>query len=158
MHEILIDLEDVEKCSKYNWSICMYHSHRREDGDWWYASNTKIGLLHRFIMNAPKGVDIDHIDHNTEDNRKQNLRICSTVENSRNSRMQCNNTSGYKGVCWDKREDKWMAYLKINYGHKTLGYFTNLDDAIECRKRAELNTYGEYSIHYGEDNNKTLHN
>ena len=55
-------------------------------------------LMHRRILNAPDGVQVDHINHNTLDNRRSNLRLCSLAQNQMNRKRASNNTSGYKGV------------------------------------------------------------
>lgn len=94
--------------------------------------------LHRFIMKNPKGKYVDHINGNTLDNRKANLRVCSNAANLRNqTHIRPNNTSGYTGVYFDVNRKKWAAEIKVNYVKKSLGRFTNIEDAIKARKSAE---------------------
>ena len=62
-----------------------------------------------------------------------------------NSKLPNNNTSGIKGVCWNKNYQKWFAYIKINQKSINLGYFINFDDAVKARKEAEEKYFGEYS-------------
>lgn len=93
--QIYIDLEDVEKCKLYHWCISMY-GHKR---DRHYVSNGKTGmLLQRYLMNTPKGMDTDHEDGDSLNNRKYNLRICTRLENARNRKLNADNKSGHKGV------------------------------------------------------------
>lgn len=101
-------------------------------------------LLHRYIMNAKKGDVIDHINHNTLDTRKTNLRICDMSKNGQNRKLNANNSSGYKGVTWIEKEDRWMAYLMIDQKFKNLGLYDSKEDAALARASAEDNYFGEY--------------
>ena len=77
---IVIDLEDVEKCKNYKWFLSF-----DEILNSFYVKTSKYPYsLHRVIMNCPKGFVVDHINHNTLDNRKENLRICTHAENMKN--------------------------------------------------------------------------
>jgi hypothetical protein len=112
-----------------------------------YATSHKTGMLHRYLVNAPKGVIADHKDGNTYDNRKSNLRICDYTENNRNAGLHVNNKSGHKGVCWYKHHDynKWKAYICVDRKIINLGYFDDLQEAIKVRENAERKYFGEYS-------------
>lgn len=135
--KVKIDLEDVEKVQLLKWVINTGNRKMH------YAYNNKGLLLHRYVMDAPKGKDVDHIFGDTMDNRKSQLRICSRSENMSNSKHYANNTSGHRGVTWYKKNSKWMAYIMINYKHKNLGYYDEIEDAVAARKRAE-----EEHLHY----------
>ena len=102
-----------------------------------FQHRTKQGLIemHRFIMNFPKGKYVDHINHNTLDNRKCNLRICNNGDNLRNGKPRVNNTTGYNGICFDK--NRYVARIKVNYKNIYLGSFIKLEDAVKARKEAE---------------------
>ena len=103
----------------------------------YFQHRTKQGLIemHRFIMNFPKGKYVDHINHNTLDNRKCNLRICNNADNIRNGKPRVNNTTGYNGVYFDK--NRYVARIKVNYKNIYLGSFIKLEDAVKARKEAE---------------------
>ena len=131
----LIDLEDVDIIKEYKWNL------RNNDG---YISNKKVGLLHRLIMNPDNDMVVDHINHNKLDNRKSNLRICTQQQNTMNTSLSKNNTSGIAGICWDKLRSKWKSYININSKRINLGYFNTKKEAIEARKQAELEYFGEY--------------
>lgn len=103
-------------------------------------------LIHRFIMNCPKGKVVDHINHDRLDNRKSNLRICTQADNMKNQKKSKKNTSGYKGVCWASREKRWIAYIKVDGKNITLGYFKNKEDAINARLKAEEKYYSEFKF------------
>lgn len=102
-------------------------------------------FLHRLIMDAPIGLEVDHINKNTLDNRSCNLRLVSHKENMQNRRMQRNNTSGVRGVWWDKKSNKWRACIRKDGKTIHLGTFSTIDDAekvvIEARK-----VYLPYSV------------
>ncbi|WP_252241555.1 HNH endonuclease [Clostridium sp. ZBS18] len=142
---IKIDLEDVDKCKEYNWSINKHKVSKQSYG--FYAVNSKVGQIHRYIMNTTnKYKVIDHKNGKTLDCRKNNLRECTRQENSMNRKIKYTNNSGITGVLWYhyNNVNKWMAYIKINYKHITLGYFEKFEDAVKVRKEAEIKYFGEY--------------
>lgn len=143
--KVQIDLDDVDKCREYNWAVNKYKSNHGKYEKYYVVSGSEGLLLHRFLMNPKNNMVVDHIDGDTMNNRKSNLRVCETKENLRNSKHRINNTSGYKGVTWFKPTKKWMAHIMVDYKHKTLGYFENIEDAIEARKNAEEKYFGEYN-------------
>lgn len=125
-----IDDRDYKRVKKHKW----YRSHQG------YAITNIDGkrvYLHRFILGYPDG-SVDHISRIKLDNRRSNLRICTTQENVRNSNLSRANTSGYKGVSWRSDRKKWRAYIFIDYKQLCLGVFEKLEDAIKVRKEAEL--------------------
>lgn len=93
----------------------------------------------------PDGMVIDHINHVTDDNRIENLRLASKSGNASNRRIQKNNTSGVPGVSWSKDSGKWQAKCKLNGRNHYLGLFDDLDEAelvvISARKRM----HGEFA-------------
>jgi hypothetical protein len=103
--------------------------------------NRKLYRAHRLAWLYMYGVwpkdQLDHINRIRDDNRINNLREASNSENLQNMSLTSRNTSGYKGVSWNKRECKWYARIYLNYKEIYLGYFTNLDDAVAARKQAE---------------------
>lgn len=126
----LVDETDFERVSKFNWSIAAkrYAAYRAlpENG----AKNGPYVYLHRFIIGAQPGDTVDHINHDELDNRKGNLRIASMSEQGRNKRRPNHNTSGKKGVWWDKKRLIWRAEIKMEPGKKLyLGAFASCDEA-----------------------------
>lgn len=81
--------------------------------------------------------DIDHINRNRDDNRITNLRLATRSENLHNTGAQPNNTSGHKGVNWHKRACKWEARICVHRKQKHLGFYANIEDAINARRAAE---------------------
>ena len=101
--------------------------------------------MHREILKCPKGLFIDHINRNGLDNRKNNLRVCSKSQNMMNTLIPKNNTSGYKGVSWSKRDKKWMAYIKIKNKFNNLGYFNIKEQAALAYNDAAKKYHGEFA-------------
>lgn len=93
----------------------------------------KMIILHRLLMGNPKGKSIDHINGNTLDNRKENLRIVNKSENGQNRiRLSKRNTSGYRNVYWDKAKSKWMVSIYLEGKTKFIGYFDDKEKANEA--------------------------
>ena len=84
------------------------------------------------------GMEIDHINHNATDNRIENLREVSRIEQCRNMTMNRTNTSGHAGVSYRKDKLKWRAYIMEDNKQINLGHFYKLEDAIAARKKAEV--------------------
>lgn len=102
--------------------------------------------MHRLIVGAPTGMDVDHINHDTLDNRKSNLRVCSHSENLRNrTGPNRNSKSGTRGVCWYKRDSKWHAQIKVGYRRIHLGYFSNIEDARRAYAKASAEHHGAFA-------------
>lgn len=134
----IIDADDYDRVSQYYWS-------KYSENYFCSCVNGTKEWLHRFIMNAQQGEYVDHINNDYDDYRKSNLRICNNAENNRNRWLQSNNTSGYPGVSWSKREQRWRSRIKVN-GHEIhLGYFINKDDAIKAKQLAEDKYFGDFS-------------
>lgn len=122
-----IDKEDFEKIKKHKW-------HGNKTGEKIYIrSNCRKLYLHRVIMGAKKGMVVDHINGDTLDNRKKNLRNCSHKKNIYNQVAQKRNkTSIYKGVCFAKRERKWRSYISKDGKQYHLGFYKNEKDAANA--------------------------
>lgn len=120
MNSVIVDEDDKPKLMKYSWFI---HGNYME---------AKIGgknqSMHRFIMHARKGDIVDHINGNTLDNRKINLRITDVEGNSLNRKLNKNNTSGYRGVIL-LPNGKYMAQMRIRGDLVNLGTFETSNEA-----------------------------
>ena len=86
--------------------------------------------LHRFLTDCPQGMVVDHINGNTLDNRRENLRVCTQKENVRNQhKLAKNNKSGYRYIHWHKRDKKWIVQIY----HKEVFRTFVLEEAIKYR-------------------------
>lgn len=129
----IVDAADYDAIAAHKW-----YAHRQY-GDVFYAGrslpvgNGKFATLHmhRLIMAAPKGLVVDHINHNGLDNRRSNLRLCTNLENVRHCSSAKGATSKYLGVGWHKSTAKWMA--RIRFGGKQVHLGTFIDEAAAAR-------------------------
>lgn len=100
--------------------------------------------MHRSIMDAPSGMDVDHINGNTLDNRRSNLRVVTHKQNLRHRAHGANrnNAVGVRGVTWDKMRAKFVAGINVDGKRLNLGRFGSLDAAIAARSAASMKFYG----------------
>lgn len=133
----LFDEEDFDKIKDFTWFP--YHDPAKPD-HLVYLFNNKLQRLHRVIMNPPDGMVVDHINGDTLDNRKCNLRICTVATNNRNRGgsnrrvvLPRNNQSGVMGVNYHKTRKKWRAFK--SFKGKTYSCWCNTrEEAIQKRK------------------------
>lgn len=143
LQECLIDTEDIEKVKKYCWYAHFSKSTNSYYADTTYKKNRKnITLrMHRIIANCPENLEVDHRNHNTLDNRKENLRVCTHSENSQNLKGAAKNNrfSKVRGVSFHKSTRKWQVDIGINYKKVYIGLFNSIEEAekasIEARQR-----------------------
>jgi hypothetical protein len=131
----LVDDDMFDELSKFNW--CYYTAGYAARGVK-LNSKSKTIYMHRQIMKAKINEVVDHIDGNTLNNCRQNLRICRKIDNRRNMKTPITNTSGHKGVTWYKPSKKWKAQISVDNKCINLGHFSNkLDAAIKYNNAAE---------------------
>ncbi len=112
--------------------------------------NGKYYREHRLIWEQhygkiPAGMDIDHINQDKSDNRIENLRLATRSQNKANSKKHSDNKSGYKGVTYYKKYNKWMAQISHHYKKKTIGYFDTPEEAYEAYKKTAEEIFGKYA-------------
>lgn len=111
--------------------------------------NGKEVLAHRFLMNPPSDMLVDHINCNKQDNRLCNLRLATKSQNAYNSKPRTTNKSGVVGVRLRKDTGKWTATIRNNYKTISLGCFEKKEDAVRARKEAEKTYMGDFA--YGKN-------
>lgn len=151
--EVYFDLEYADKIAEHTWWIA-------KNGYPTATINNQNIPMHVFLGFKWH----DHQNQNKLDNRKSNLRPCTRQENQRNCSVSKNNTSGFTGVVWDERRQKWIAQIAVDYKNINLGRFISKDDAIRTRLQAEAKYFGEfapqrhlfkqYGIEYEDEDNK----
>jgi len=139
----LVDDDLYEELSRYKWYYKLGYAARND----YIAPYTQITVrMHRFVINAPKGIMVDHINGNMLDNRKINLRLCNSSENQANSCLRVDNKSGYKGVCYHKRINKWQSYINNKRKRIHIGYFeTDREAGIAYNKKAK-ELFGDFAL------------
>lgn len=109
-----------------------------------YAKNTKLGQIHRYVMNYIGDNYIDHINGNKLDNRKSNLRVVTAQANNMNRSSRVISTSKYIGVYFNQNRKKWRSSISFNNKFKHIGYFENEIDAAKARDEATKKYFGEF--------------
>lgn len=95
--------------------------------------------MHHIIAGQPvKGFVIDHLNGNTLDNRRENLRLVTFGVNSKNRVLHKSNKAGYQGIYWFKAVKKWRAHITVDGKYISLGFYKELADAVAVRKAAEV--------------------
>lgn len=138
----LIDNEDWEIVQRYSWHISAYGYPSTRVR---YPDKKQVVCLHIFLLGkAQEGFEWDHEDRNSLNNQRGNLRQITHSMNIRNSRMRSDNTSGVTGV--SRHGTHWSANIKVgNSPMWHLGYFKTFEEAVEARRKAELEFFGGYS-------------
>lgn len=103
--------------------------------------------LHRLIIDCPEGFVVDHINGDSLDNRRANLRVCIQAENSRNRKVHCNNSSGLKGVYLDAglRGNPWRAQIRFQGKKFNLGRYKSPEEAHAAYCKASLEKHGDFA-------------
>ncbi|MCA1021469.1 HNH endonuclease [Halobacillus litoralis] len=143
----LIDVSDIDRVKKYNWHLnnsCYVHANTPEG---------KLSL-HRLVTDCPEDEVVDHINRNTLDCRKSNLRICTQLENNKNASLRKDNTTGVRGVTQDNKypNKPFLAYIQSNKKMYRLGRYETLEEAKSVRRKAEKEMYKEFAPDWGDTN------
>lgn len=116
-----------------------------------YASRTEKKrkvFMHRQILgisDEPTSVMCDHINGDTLDNRRSNLRLATGAQNSRNRKLQTNNSSGFKGVSWNEHSRRWRAQICVNRKRMVLGHFDDPKEAARAYNVAAKKHHREFA-------------
>jgi len=139
----IVDDEDFRWASQFCWNFSGGYARHgfRQDG------KIKTVLLHHLILGRPPvGFEVDHVNGNRLDNRKENLRFATSAENKHNRGFTREKTSSqYKGVCWNKRIEKWQAQIRIANKQFHLGLFTSELEAAVAYDKAAQKCFGRFA-------------
>lgn len=139
--QVMVSESDYHSVSQHSW----YWNGRYVRADIKKDDTTAKVYLHTFIMCPDKGQVVDHINGNSLDNRRENLRVCTQSQNLANSRKRKNCSSLYKGVSWNKKNRKWVAYINADKSRVPLGYFRSEQEAARAYDAKALEVFGEYA-------------
>ena len=138
--QIIVDDADHEWLSRFHWQaseqLCVA---TRAKGE------RKGILIHRMILNAPAHLEVDHINGNRLDNRRENLRLVTSSQNKMNRGPRKDCKSGIKGVSWHKQNSKWVARIKIDGKYKHLGQFETKEEAGVVYNKYAILSFKEYA-------------
>ncbi len=135
----IVDDLDFKKLNRFKWYF-------EKSG---YAGRDFKGKtirMHQFIMNTPKKLHTDHINGDGLDNRRDNLRLATVAENTRNQKIRKDNTSGYKGVSFNKNRQKWQSYINYKCKMIHLGFFTFPEYAALKYNFEAKKLFGEFAL------------
>lgn len=144
----LVNYRDYRRLMKHTWyarwdpGIRGFRAVRSEHGE---NGEQHTVYMHREILNAQPGRQVDHVNHDPLDNRRCNLRLCSGSNNQHNQRPRTVGTSRHKGVSWYKRTQKWQAQICCNSRRVHLGSFDSEDDAAAAYNRAAVRLHGAFA-------------
>lgn len=142
-----VDDEDYGWLNQWKWYAIKHRNtfyatrHRKIIND----KKRSLVRIHRLIINAPKGIDVDHFDTDGLNNQRCNIRLCTNQQNCMNRKPQKNATSIYKGVVWRKDHDIWAAQIGFNRKNIHLGYFDFESKAAFAYNKAAIELFGEFA-------------
>lgn len=139
--EFMFDADQYSNIKDVSW----YRGYRDpEKSRWSYIVDHHGRKIHEYLMKCPSGMEIDHINKNTLDNRRVNLRICTHQQNQCNQPLQRNNTSGVTGVSYYPPRGKFRARIKVGQHDIHLGYYNTFLEAVQARNVGMECMFGEY--------------
>ena len=144
----LVDDDDYPHLLKFKW-----HANRSARCHTWYAETTiryrqwevLRTSIHRLVLGARRGEEVDHIDGNGLNNQKSNLRFATRAQQSQNRRAHAKTKSGYKGVCPESGCSTWRAYIIVRGKEVRLGNFPTKEQAAEAYNAAATKFFGEFA-------------
>ncbi len=148
-YDVLIDNEDYDKIKLKKWKVRIKDGYPIVVSSYYDKKKRNSNYINmaRFLMSVTDNkIDIDHINHNTLDNRKSNLRKSTHQENMFNQIIRSNNTSGFKGVSYDLRRKKYRAYIMFNAKQIWLGYYKNKKKAALKYNKKAIELFGEFAF------------
>ena len=146
----IVDEADFEWLSQWKWYFW-----KGRNGNGYAIRKDNLGIvdgirkwdifrMHRVIMSAPSNMQVDHINVNPLDNRRENLRLCTHRENTYNKKKS-RGSSKYKGVSWKRDNNKWQAAIRCGLETHYLGLFSSQESAAAAYNEAAIKYFGEFA-------------
>ena len=150
--EATVDDEDAELVlsSRRKWFTAC--GRRKSDPQVYYALRHRDYpgqhiLMHRLILDAPEDMEVDHIDGNGLNNRRSNLRLATKSQNAINRRVnRPNKSSRFRGVCWNRKSERWQASIRTKGKSVYLGLFEREEDAAAAYDEFAAKEFGEFAV------------
>jgi len=139
--ESIIDEDMFDYLNQWKWHVRNGYAARTMEG----SRNQGLIFMHRLIAGTKKGMETDHINRNTLDNRRSNLRNCTKSQNQANSKLRSDNSSCFRGVHWDKVNRKYRSSIRFSGKRICLGCFDDPGDAARAYDDAAKKYFGEFA-------------
>ena len=139
--EVLVDDEWYPILKQWKW----YYDGAYAKRDIGTRTNRQPMFMHRYILMAPDGYDVDHKNQIKLDNQTHNLRLVKPAKNYINRKMLSNNKTGFKGVCFDKSRGQFTSHIQINHKQHNLGRFPTAIEAAQAYNEAAKRLHGKYA-------------
>lgn len=143
----IVDAADYKWARQYSWHLTK-NGYAVRDLPTIGSARTrkrKIERLHRVLVNAGPGQTCDHINRDKLDNRRDNLRLVTHQINVLNTGLRSTNLTGYRGVSYDKKNDKYSAEITVNYKYKRIGRFATAEEAAKAFDEVARLHRGEFA-------------
>ena len=142
----IIDDKDFERVGKFKWCAGRVRDDYYAIRDIRLKGGKKMRVsMARFILNAPAGLQVDHINHHTLDNQRRNLRLCTASQNHQNQKPS-GGTSKYKGVSWHRRYKNWQAQCCQKGRRIYLGSFNDEKEAAMAYDKFASAHLGRFAL------------
>jgi hypothetical protein len=145
----IVDVADFDWLSQWDWyahwtpSTHSFYARRNVKNN---DGTQRTERMHRLILGCTTPQEEgDHRNHDTLDNRRENLRKCSKAMNARNGRKRRHNTSGFKGVFWSKKNRNWNAAIHANKKLRHIGCYASAEEAAKAYDRCALKYHGQFA-------------
>lgn len=137
----IVDDDAHKELSQYNWHFVRGYAQR-----WaWVGGKRKKIYMHRVVLGTPEEMQTDHRDGNKLNNQRDNLRVCTPSENRCNRGRTIVNTSGFKGVTWDRSRNKWKAQVELLKNKINVGRFDTAEAAARAYDEAAKKLHGQFA-------------